>query len=386
MANPQISKAKAAAIDKMLSQGHTSNAISKKLGAGYASVERRRKDGAFPPTPGRVIHASVTEPMPDDVLHFSIKKLLKKSPRSLAEIASTLGISQKRAKLAIAELVSRGTMIVQVHGQYDLKPAFAAEPGKSEIKSSPIGEWSHIFGAISDNHLCNKHSRLDVLNAAYDRFAQMGITTVYNGGNWIDGEARFNKTELVTAPGMDNQLDYMIDKYPLRWGITTHYIAGDDHEGWYQQREGVEIGKYLQYRAEDQGRHDLKYLGYGEADVALKHSNGTAVLRVVHPGGGSSYALSYTDQKRVESYQGGEKPHVELAGHYHKAIYDYPREVHCVQTGCTCDQTMFMRKKKLQAHVGFWVIKIMQDSNGAITRFAPEWFPFFDMGYYRKRF
>lgn len=326
------------------------------------------------------------EELPESELHAAIKKLLKKVPRTLAEIASELGCTQKRVKLAIAEMTARGAMIVEAHGAYDLKPSFAAEPGKATIKSNPIGEWSHIFGAVSDGHLCNKHSRLDVHEAAYDTFVQMGITTVYNAGNWIDGEARFNKTELVTAPGMDNQLDYMIDKYPQRKGITTHYIAGDDHEGWYQQREGVEIGRYLQYRAQDQGRHDLKYLGYGEADVCLKHGTGSAIMRVVHPGGGSSYAISYTDQKRVESYQGGEKPHIELAGHYHKAIYDYPREVHCVQTGCMCDQTMFMRKKKLQAHVGYWVIKIMQDSNGAVTRFSPEFFPFFDRGYYRRDF
>lgn len=110
-------------------------------------------------------------------------------------------------------------------------------------------------------------------------------------------------------------------------------------------------------------------------------------MRVVHPGGGSSYAISYTDQKRVESYQGGEKPSIELAGHYHKFNYGYPREVHAMQTGCTCDQTMFMRKKKLAAHVGFTVVKIAQDSkDGHVTRFSPEWNPFYDNGYYKKRF
>lgn len=319
-------------------------------------------------------------------LHESIRKVLKKSALSLEDLANHLDISNKRAMSAIDAMVAKGTMITEAHGKLTLLPAYAAEAGKSELVSSPIGEWSHVFGAISDNHLCNKHSRLDVLNAAYDTYERIGITAVYNAGNWVDGEARFNKTELVTAPGMDHQLDYMIDKYPQRKGITTHYIAGDDHEGWYQQREGVEVGRYLQLRAEDQGRHDLKYLGYGEADVALRHGSGSAVMRVVHPGGGSSYAISYTDQKRVESYQGGEKPHVELAGHYHKANYAYPREVHAVQTGCTCDQTMFMRKKKLQAHVGYWVIKIAQDDKGAISRFAPEFFPFYDRGYYRKDF
>lgn len=332
--------------------------------------------------------AATAEEMPENVLHFSIKKLLKKSPHSRADLAQQLKLNPSRIKAAIKDMVSKGAMIAETHGLYDLTPSFAAPAGRSEISSQrgKFGEFTHVFGAISDNHLCNKHSRLDVLNAAYKTYERMGITDVYNGGNWIDGEARFNKTELVTAPGMDNQLDYMIDKYPQVKGITTHYVAGDDHEGWYQQREGVEIGRYLQGRAKEQGRHDLRYLGYGEADVSLRHGSGCAIMRVVHPGGGSSYAISYTDQKRVESYQGGEKPHIELAAHYHKAGYFYPREVHCVQTACTEDQTMFMRKKKIQAMVGYWVIKVAQDSNGAITRFAPEFFPFYDRGYYRRDF
>jgi hypothetical protein len=299
-----------------------------------------------------------------------------------------LDISPKAATSAVNDMMSRGAMIsTNLAGQYDLTPHFAAEAGKTEIASTKDhGEWSHVFGFITDTHLCNKHQRLDVCNAAYDMYERMGITDVYHAGNMIDGEARFNKTELVTAPGMDHQCDYFIDKYPQRKGITTHYIAGDDHEGWYQQREGVEIGRYLQFRAEDQGRNDLKYLGYGEADVALRHGSGSAVMRVVHPGGGSSYAISYTDQKRVESYQGGEKPAIELAGHYHKFNYGYPREVHALQGGCALDQTMFMRKKKLSAHVGFSVVKIAQDEKGAVKRFAPEFFPFYDRGYYRKDF
>jgi hypothetical protein len=202
----------------------------------------------------------------------------------------------------------------------------------------------------------------------------------------IDGEARFNKTELLTAPGMDNQIDYLIDNWPVRKGVVTHFIAGDDHEGWYAQREGIEIGRYMEARAKDAGRADLHYLGYAECDVALRCGSGVATARVVHPGGGSAYAVSYTDQKRVESYQGGEKPQLEIVGHYHKFNYGFPREVHTIQCGCTSDQSLFMRKKRLQAHVGFVELNLTQDSAGVINRFGVEWFPFFDRGYYEKRY
>lgn len=368
-------------IFKLGQEGHSTRSIATAVGVSRDAAQMYRDRAP-------VKLASPTVAVPEPELYEAIRKALKKDSVHWEVLSNELDISPGRLRQAVDAMVAQGSMIEfrELDRHYVMTPSFAAPAGKSEIQSAPQGEWSHVFGVVSDNHLCNKHSRLDVLNDAYDTFARMGITTVYNAGNWVDGEARFNKTELVTAPGMDHQLDYMIDKYPQRDGITTHYIAGDDHEGWYQQREGVEVGRYLQYRAENQGRSDLKYLGYGEADVSLRHGGGVAVLRVVHPGGGSSYAISYTDQKRVESYQGGEKPHIEIAGHYHKFNYGMPRGVHTWQAGCTCDQTMFMRKKRLAAHVMYSVLKIAQDDNGAITRVAPEVFPYFDRGYYRKDF
>jgi hypothetical protein len=341
-------------------------------------------------TVSRILHLgdSLVEPITVEtpVQSDAVMRLLRKGPRSTSELASALSSSLESVDQAIADMKARGAMIIQTaNGLHDLADSILLEPGAGHVEGSH-GEWTHVFGFTTDNHLCNRNSRLDVLKAAYDHFECEGITVAYNAGNWIDGEARFNKTELLTAPGMDHQLDYFIDNFPQRDGIETHYIAGDDHEGWYQQREGIEVGKYLQMRAEDGGRTDLKYLGYGEADVKLSFGSGSAVMRVVHPGGGSAYAISYTDQKRVESYQGGEKPQIELVGHYHKFNHGYPREVHTVQGGCTCDQSLFMRKKRLQAHVGYSIIKIKQNDEGIVTRFSVEWFPFFDRGFYEKRF
>jgi hypothetical protein len=239
------------------------------------------------------------------------------------------------------------------------------------------------FGVTGDNHLCSRYERLDVLNALYDLFEGEGITRVFNTGNWIDGEARFNKHDLKVH-GLDNQLNYWIDNYPQRPGVVTEYITGDDHEGWYTQREGINVGKYAERKARDAGREDLVFLGHMEADIILPAPNGQTVVRVLHPGGGSAYAISYTSQKIVESYTGAEKPNILLDGHYHKAGYNYIRGVHVVQTACTQDQTPFMRKKRLAAHLGGWIIEFSVDEQGAITRFKKEFIPFYDKGYYEK--
>lgn len=98
----------------------------------------------------------------------------------------------------------------------------------------------------------------------------------------------------------------------------------------------------------------------------------------------NSYAISYCLQKLIESFQGGEKPSIVISGHYHKAGVFYPREVHSVLAGCVCDQSRFMRKKKLQAHVGYYIIKLKQHEDGTITEFTATFKPFYDRGFYVK--
>ncbi len=239
------------------------------------------------------------------------------------------------------------------------------------------------FGFVTDNHLGSKYERLDVLNALYKIFKQAEVTTVYNAGNVIDGEARFNKFD-IHKQGVEDQCKYFAKVYPKILGIDTHFITGDDHEGWYVQREGIEIGKFMENKAREVGRTDLHYLGHMEHDIVLKAKKGEAVLRIVHPGGGSAYAISYTTQKMIESYSPGEKPHILLIGHYHKAEMLYYRGVYAIQGGCTMDQSPFMRKKRLAAHVGGWIVEYQQAPTGAIARLRAEWIPFYDRQYYDK--
>lgn len=239
------------------------------------------------------------------------------------------------------------------------------------------------FGFTTDNHLGSKYERLDVLNALYDRYALDGITTVYNAGNVIDGEARFNKFD-IHKHGIKAQCDYFADVYPKRDGIKTFFITGDDHEGWYVQREGLNIGEFMEQTAKNKKRTDLKYLGHMEHDIIFSSKKGKTIIRIVHPGGGSSYAFSYQPQKIVESYSPGEKPHILLLGHYHKASYDYIRGVHVVQGGTTMDQSPFMRKKRLEAHVGGWICEFEQGESGVIQSFQSEWIPFYGKDFYNK--
>lgn len=316
----------------------------------------------------------------------TIRKALKKRPHTIPELADLADCKQSLLRVVIGEMQqSAANIIRRADGYYD--SGATGEPGHIVFKPEDRGDGWQVFGVTTDNHLCNKHSRLDVLNLLYDEFAAEGVTRVLNCGNPIDGEHKFNKRELIVRPGFEAQAEYFAENMPARKGMKTYFITGDDHEGWYAQREGINVGDRMQQTAEDLGRDDLIHLGYAEADVELKAPGGSVVMRLMHPGGGSSYAFSYTSQKIVESFQGGEKPAVLLCGHYHKWDNCYPRAVHAIQCGCTCDQTLFMRKRKIEGHVGGVLLKIRQGKNdGVVTAVEARFIPFFDRKYYDKRF
>jgi hypothetical protein len=244
-----------------------------------------------------------------------------------------------------------------------------------------------VCGFVADTHLGSKHERLDVLKNLYSWFAAEGVKHVYHGGNWIEGEARFNRHDLKVF-GLDNQIEYFIENYPEKPGITTYYVSGDDHEGWYQQRECLNIGQHLEAASVRAGREDLRYLGYVEADIALRTRRGAeAQMRIMHGGGGSSYAISYRPQRILESLQGGEKPAVFMIGHYHKMFYSNIRNVHVVLPGCTQDQSVFMRKKSIEAHIGGVLVRFKQNAkDGHVEEFVPHFRTFFDKGFYGRNY
>jgi predicted phosphodiesterase len=311
-----------------------------------------------------------------------VKAVLLKTPTSVEDLAVGLKATAAEVEASIAQLRAASLNVVRLGDWWAItrEPA-PRDGGRHVMTSGPDGY--HKFGALGDTHLASNYERLDVLNDLYDFYASEGVTQVFHCGNWIEGECRFNRYELKTH-GVRNQLKYMVDNYPRREGITTYCVAGDDHEGWYAQREGMDIGRMMQDEAERAGRFDLVNLGYQEAFVDVVRADTGAVnkMLVSHPGGGSAYAISYAPQKIVEALQGGEKPAVLLLGHYHKMSADNIRNVWVVQVGCTKDLDSFGRKKKLSYHVGGTMIEMWQDERGAVTRFKPELRRYFDRGYY----
>lgn len=263
-------------------------------------------------------------------------KLLLKSKKqwTVEELADALQSPPGKVRAALADLEREGKNVVLAEHGIELSRDLRPDRGTTRIDVSKFKGRKIRFGVTADNHLCSRYARNDVLEALFDIWAREGIDTVYQLGNMVDGEARFNKFDLLTPPGFESQIGHLIEHWPKRKGMTTHFVTGDDHEGWYVRDFGINFGRVMELHAQEAGREDMKFLSHMEHDVELKAPNGSSFMRLMHAGGGSAYAISYTSQKYVESLQGGEKPAVVLVGHFHKFSYEYPREVHVVQVGC----------------------------------------------------
>lgn len=315
-----------------------------------------------------------------------LRSLLHK-PRSLAQLVEFSGLSIKEVLNGIDALAEKG---LAVHRRGDVfevikeaRPSFAT---RKPLRYVSRPDSTFVFGASGDQHIASKFCRYDVIEDLYDRFEAAGVDRVFNTGNWIDGDAGFNKYE-IDAHGVEAQCRMLVERFPQREGIDTFAIWGDDHEGWYARQNGIDVGRYAQAAMRQAGRDDWHDLGFMESHVELVNYNTgkKAILAVVHPGGGSAYALSYSIQKIVESYEGGEKPHVALYGHYHKLWAGLIRNVWVAQTGCTQDQSIFMRKKRLEAHVGGLKIRLEQDpKTGSILSFEPQLIRYFNKEWYVK--
>lgn len=323
------------------------------------------------------------DPTPADVV-----AALKRGPLTLEELAAKMRIELHAANVALCDALNAGMNISDRGGRWhlDKAPRVASQEGTiQQFVADENGKFT--FAVSTDEHLCSKYAREDCLNDFFDNVVHRGIDTVFNCGNMIDGLMPFNQHE-ITHHGLADQTRYLVGAYPQRPGVHIHSIWGADHEGWAGRREGIDVGRYIETAMREAGREDWHNLGFAEAFVEIIHpatGRGSKML-LTHPGGGSSYATSYFAQKLAESFGGGDKPAAVLIGHLHKLDYTYARSIHLIQCGTFQGQSLFMRSKKLAAHVGGVFCTITVDpKTGAFNECAPTFRAYYDTTYENNR-
>ena len=105
---------------------------------------------------------------------------------------------------------------------------------------------------------------------------------------------RPNHTYELRAHGVEEQLEYVIEKYPCKSGIKTIFITGN-HDYTAIRNAGFDIG-----RAVAKERPDMIYLGQDVADV----NYGKTKIRLFHGSKGQSYARCFDDKTEILTNEG----------------------------------------------------------------------------------
>ena len=280
------------------------------------------------------------------------------------------GKSKPRVSCDTCQLIYDTRVLTDQNSILKKQLSEANRPQKIDIHQFSGSEIT--IGYLSDTHLGSLYERPHFVKAAYEIFRKEGIKNVYHSGDMCDGEKMHRGQEYeIKYQGADAQIKNVIKIYPHIKGIKTFFITGN-HDLSFYKNAGVDIGDII-----SSYREDMIYLGQEEADIPFKNNNGKIILRLLHPGGGTAYAISYKSQKYIESLTGGEKPNIIFSGHYHKSEYIFYRNIHFIQGGTLQAQTPFMRRQNIAAMMGFWIVSFVINRN-SVTRFRQEFFPFFE--------
>lgn len=295
------------------------------------------------------------------------QRLLKeRKPQSLDILAQELGIGVDVVQTAIDNLREKGYTFQSEGG--------TVVRSKSQTEGSIFDyskKFSHNlhFGVVSDTHLGSKKERLDALDKMYDTFQKEGVHDVFHVGDLTDGWQVYQGQEFeVHKFGQDEQVDYAVHEYPKRKGIVTHFITGN-HDLKQYEKGGIDIGMPV-----SQKRTDMKYLGQAYARVILPEG---VELDLLHPGGGSAYALSYKAQRYINNLSPHDIPNILVFGHYHCAFYMDYRNVHFLQVPAFKDSGIWEKRLGLNPTTGGWLVDARISQEGPnIERMRPTLFTF----------
>lgn len=277
----------------------------------------------------------------------------RRFPEWVEFMKSTQKIREKFSKEEISEL-SRGERIVP----------------KREKRISFRGDVIR-FAHITDTHFGASAFHEDIWDAVVDEINGLDLDFVFHSGDVVEGLSarRMDAVYDLTHIGYAQQKDYAVEL--LSKVDKDIYAISGNHDRFFLKSAGALVVSDISKELDN-----FHYLGEDMADFIIEGDGIDIKVRLFHGEDGNSYSTSYRLQKLVESFSGGDKPHVLLAGHTHKQVYIFERNIHCLSGGAVCTQSNWMRSKRLANHTGFHIVEMEINERG-ITRFSPTWYPFY---------
>ena len=345
-------------VRRRLANGETKTDIAKDYGVSRHSIRRLLKK------------------KPDKVdthegLRASIHKALQKSSENDVEsLANKFNVAPKRIREAIEELARDGYRVeLEENSTVSLHKV---PPSRTNLHKSLFDGEEHVIGIVSDTHLSSNEEALSELHLAYDIFEERGISEVLHAGDWTCGAGIFRgQVSEIKNHTFEQQVQYLVDNYPQRQGITTRGISGNhDIEGDFGR-----VGANPVVAMANQ-RDDVEFLGDYSAWVNYGSDDNPCWLHLLHGKGGMSYSYSYKAQKLADGYRSERKPAILTVGHWHVRGAFEARGVQVLFPACFEWQSPFLTRLGLSPAVGFHILTITVGEDGILVKMVPEYFRF----------
>lgn len=187
--------------------------------------------------------------------------------KSLKEVVSILKMSEKQLYIRIKQLINYGyfleptyTCDSDIYYKINTRNINKEKNNNVTIKvPTDLKELRCI--AISDLHIGNINSDVDLLKKVYDYAAKNDIHIIFNCGDLIEGIHSCDKRNINN---IHDQIEYIIDKYPYDNSIYNYMIFGN-HDYHAFRHLGLDVSKKI-----ENSRYDIVSLGFGQGIVNIK--------------------------------------------------------------------------------------------------------------------
>jgi predicted phosphodiesterase len=244
---------------------------------------------------------------------------LKKSP-TFDSLCSTLDLSPARARDLLSRARAAGYAVRVGAEVVGIGHDETSDVRDIEVPPTEGGRFK--IGVVSDLHAGSKYCLRAQLRDCIERMYSRGVRDILIPGDLTDGCYKHGVFELKYS-GIQDQIADLERMLPKKEGLRYHAISGN-HDFTFSEKTGLDFGGVCEGYFRSRGRVDLRC--YGDRAATLRV--GGTTVRLLHPSGSCSYAISYKLQKFVEAFDSGEKPGILLVGHYHRSCYIYTRGVH----------------------------------------------------------
>lgn len=308
----------------------------------------------------------------------SVVELLAERPRTEGDISRTLKINKDQVWEIVKALKELKYKILTPDDpeQADTRQfALKLQPKKSfaPIALGKVFSKKVTVGFTSDKHYGNMDAQPSCVALAYKDAEEAKIDVMCDTGDLTGGLVDHPSNKFkVFIPPIEGQMLFAADHHP-KPKFKQYLIAGD-HDMFAASRVGIDPVRRIFAKE----RLDITYLGPLKGNLEVKGLK----IRLMHPGGGPGYALSYQAQKRIESEikrmisRGSkEKYHVLALGNWHVANWQFNVGVAVIVVPCFQEQTTdYMMRKGLDPWIGMWIMEFTLDSEGFVSSVKAKYY------------